>query len=169
MALVACLFATTVFGQQKVIPAQCPTIVAGGDYNNGTVDTAVKNWVAANMPIYSGLDTVQTAVGAGDSVREKLVGEYNHVNFETHATIYTGTSCDSVYVYYWGTCTQGNGQGSWKLLQSTTLTASTSEQVVTLLPNGGVGNPYTNYRVTVDVADLAGTCKVYWRSWLLVR
>lgn len=169
LAIAVTLITGMSFAQQRVIPSACPTVTVGGDFNAGTYDTTAKSYTAAQFPLYTALDTAQTAVGAGDSVRAKLVGEYNHVNFETHATIYTGTSCDSVYVQYWGTCTKGNGQGAYRLLQTTTLGTTTSEQVISYLPNSGLGNPYTNYRVTVDVADLAGTCKVQWRSWMLVR
>ena len=154
--------------QQKVIPAQAPTIVMGGDFNSGG-DTAVHTYNASVMPLYTGLDTVVLAASAGDSARIKLPGEYNSVTLEVHPTIYTGTACDSVVVQFWGTATQGNGQGAFKLLQTTTLGTGTAEQVITYIPNSGVGNTWTNYRVTVDVADLAGNCKVSWRAWALVR
>lgn len=160
---------TTADAQQKVIPAQCPTINAGGDFNNGTGDTAVKNYTADKMPLTTAYDTVVLAASAGDSAREKIIGEYNSVTLEAHGTIYSGTACDSVTVTFWATATPGNGQGSFIKLQSYTLAASTNEQVFQYLPANGIGNPQTNYRISWDVADLAGTCKVSTKNTLLVR
>ncbi len=168
------LNASLVNAQQKVIPSQCPTIYAGGNFNNaataalGLSDTALKAYGDAAMPLATFLDTAQYAASAGDSAWLKLKGEYNHVTLEVHATNYTGTSCDSMTVNFWGTAAPNSGVGSYKLLQTSGIGA-TNENVFQYLPNSGVGNAFTNYRVTIKVADVAGTCKVKWQAWALVR
>lgn len=152
---------------------QHPVIYAAGSFNNGT-DTSAKAYVAPTL--ITNADTVVLAATANDSAWVRLAGQYYSVTLQANAAIYSGTSCDSVTVNFWGSAMPGNGTGiatnaagAFKLLQTSTLTASTSEQVFTYLPASGMGNPYTNYRITVDVADLAGACAVRWRGVVLVR
>lgn len=144
---------------------------AGGDFTKtGAVDTALQNYeTPTGIVLVTALDTVQTAAGAGDSARIKIIGAVNSITFETHAWVYTGTNCDSVTVQYWATCAPGNGDGSYMRMQSTTLNSGTQEQVIQWQPTNGIGNPFTNQRVSVDVADLAGTCKVRYKTYVLIR
>ena len=171
------LVATGVYAQNGA-PAKSTTSTSmtqtqelrmAGSFKKGSTDTSMKGFTGSYFPSWTITDTVLLAASAGDSVWCSIPNQLNGITFETHATIYSGTSCDSVTVKFWGTITEGRGQGSMKLLQTTTLGSGTAEQVIHYTPNSGIGNPYTNYRVTVDVADLAGTCSVQHKSWVLPR
>lgn len=164
----------------KVQRAQVASYVAAGNFNNGG-DTAQKTWTVPVL--YTASDSVVLAASAGDSASIRLVGNVNSVTLQANVTILSGTSCDSVKVNFWGSSAYGNGtgagsgpvagtadfntKGAYVLLQSNTLGSGTYAQAFQY--TSAYGNPETNYRITVDVADLAGTCIAVWRGYALVR
>ncbi len=165
--------------QQTVTEAQVPYVYSSGDFNNGTGDTTLKKWslttasgftYTSTYPcFYTRQDSVTHIATYNDSVRVRLPIYAHSVGFQVKATRSGAVRCDSTTFYVYGDMSYGNGQGAYGLLTSFTMANSSSEQVFTYLINSGIGNPYTNYRITAINGNLSTNSTVLWRAYLLIR
>jgi hypothetical protein len=159
---------------------QAPTVLMAGTINSQASDTLVHRYASsvgaqgevavAKFPsFYTALDTVRNAATANDSAWCSLYGYYHSVSFQVQASIDSGTNCDSVAVQFWSS-TNPIRQAPHKLRQTTNMASTVgTAQVFTWEPASGIGNPFTNYKLVVDVQDAVNQCRVSWQAWMIVR
>ena len=176
-----CLGGATM-AQQKVNEVQEPTVYMGGSFTNaGVLDTGFRTYGLTtlqgvtgltNYPLFSTpVDWVLHVGNANDSVFERTPFYAHSVSFEIKAqdTTASGARCDSTTFYIYGSKSLEGFTGLEKLLTSFTMVNNTNKQVFQYDVNGGVGNPFTNYRVTAICGNTTANTQVKWQAFMLVR
>lgn len=153
-ALLILLMATTMTGmsigasaQQRVVPAQCPTITMAGDYNSTTIaggshvnNTGTINWLGSTQNVlYTKKDTINNT--GTDTLKSKLMGEYNSVYTWCHVSSISGTNTSCTLTLY------ATGAASYLTdpVQVYSVTVSAANPAGVYLFNNGTGWPYTNW------------------------
>ena len=169
-------------GQQSVSETIPVSITMAGSFTNGGVlDTTQRTYslgavshstAISTYPMFSTpIDWVLHVGAANDSVWARTPFYAHSLSFEIDAqdTTASGARCDSTTFYIYGSKSLQGFSSTEKLLTSFTMVNNTNKQVFQYDVNSGIGNPYTNYRVTAICGNTTANTQVKWQAFMLVR